>query len=427
MTVPHRVRPDRLDPAVRALSESAGPTCSRSEPQVLGFIDDCVTPLVEELGLPHRKDGMGNLICEIGKPDPKRSVILMAYAMTHPASSMTDPFAGELVETPNGPAVRGRGVSEQKGGAGRRAGRDCHDRLVRRRRRIARVLRLDRGRNRAPRRGDLDPRRARLYAQAGRGRHRHQRPCLARQQGPHRRRRDRRRARRRIRRCRGRGVNAIGWRPRGAETSSPRWRSTAVRIRASARRRWSPTPSKADRARPTPSRTRVRITLDRRLLPGQRPETAFAEIQNALSLPGAVDPRHPPGRLHVSLRHRRRRLADEGYPGRLLRARTCRRQRPSIATVPSTPATSPRARLRSRDVGPRRSGVLAFRRGADPGRRPGPRRDGVSRVHRRIDVVTWRAVQDSPLTISPIGVSRWVRTQSRISFSPGVWFRFALT
>ena len=86
-----------------------------AEPQVLGFIDDCVTPLLDELGLPHRKDGMGNLIVEIGQRNPERSVLLMAYAMTHPASSMTDPFAGELIETPNGPAVRGRGVSEQKG------------------------------------------------------------------------------------------------------------------------------------------------------------------------------------------------------------------------------------------------------------------------------------------------------------------------
>lgn len=86
-----------------------------AEPQVLGFIDDCVTPLVAELGLPHRKDGMGNLIVEIGPRNAERSVMLMAYAMTHPASSMTDPFAGELIEKADGPAVRGRGVSEQKG------------------------------------------------------------------------------------------------------------------------------------------------------------------------------------------------------------------------------------------------------------------------------------------------------------------------
>jgi acetylornithine deacetylase/succinyl-diaminopimelate desuccinylase-like protein len=39
----------------------------------------------------------------------------MAYAMTHPAAAMKNPFAGELIETPAGKAVRGRGISEQKG------------------------------------------------------------------------------------------------------------------------------------------------------------------------------------------------------------------------------------------------------------------------------------------------------------------------
>ena len=39
----------------------------------------------------------------------------MAYAMTHPASSMREPWAGELIATKTGRAVRGRGVAEQKG------------------------------------------------------------------------------------------------------------------------------------------------------------------------------------------------------------------------------------------------------------------------------------------------------------------------
>jgi acetylornithine deacetylase/succinyl-diaminopimelate desuccinylase-like protein len=58
---------------------------------------------------------MGNLIVELGPASGERSLMLMAYAMTHPANRMQAPFVGEVVETENGPAVRGRGVSEQKG------------------------------------------------------------------------------------------------------------------------------------------------------------------------------------------------------------------------------------------------------------------------------------------------------------------------
>ena len=43
------------------------------------------------------------------------SLLLMTYTMTDPASAMKDPYAGEIVELPEGRAVRGRGVSEQKG------------------------------------------------------------------------------------------------------------------------------------------------------------------------------------------------------------------------------------------------------------------------------------------------------------------------
>jgi acetylornithine deacetylase len=58
---------------------------------------------------------MGNLIVELGPERSDRSLMLMAYAMTHPASRMTDPYAGELIDGPGGGFVRGRGVSEQKG------------------------------------------------------------------------------------------------------------------------------------------------------------------------------------------------------------------------------------------------------------------------------------------------------------------------
>ena len=85
------------------------------EPQVQSFIADEVVPLVQEFGLPWRRDGMGNLLVELGPERADKVLMLMAYAMTHPANRMRDPYAGELIEDASGTYVRGRGVSEQKG------------------------------------------------------------------------------------------------------------------------------------------------------------------------------------------------------------------------------------------------------------------------------------------------------------------------
>jgi acetylornithine deacetylase len=85
------------------------------EPQVQSFIGEQVAPLLQKLGLPWRRDKMGNLLVELGPEHTDRSLMLMAYAMTHPANRMPNPFAGELIEDPSGTCVRGRGVSEQKG------------------------------------------------------------------------------------------------------------------------------------------------------------------------------------------------------------------------------------------------------------------------------------------------------------------------
>jgi len=74
-----------------------------------------VVPLVQALGLPWRRDPMGNLLVELGPERADKSLMLMAYAMTHPANRMPNPYAGELIEDAAGVHVRGRGVSEQKG------------------------------------------------------------------------------------------------------------------------------------------------------------------------------------------------------------------------------------------------------------------------------------------------------------------------
>lgn len=86
------------------------------EPAVLAFIRDCAGPLIEELGLEPRYDSMGNMIVELGRRDSERNLMFATYAMTHPASTMKNPFVGEFIERAGSQAVRGRGVSEQKAG-----------------------------------------------------------------------------------------------------------------------------------------------------------------------------------------------------------------------------------------------------------------------------------------------------------------------
>ncbi len=83
------------------------------DPQILRFIRECAAPLAEQIGAGCRYDDMGNLIIEAGPPS-QQSLLFVTYAMTHPGAKMVDPFAATVVETPEGLAVRGRGVAEQK-------------------------------------------------------------------------------------------------------------------------------------------------------------------------------------------------------------------------------------------------------------------------------------------------------------------------
>jgi acetylornithine deacetylase/succinyl-diaminopimelate desuccinylase-like protein len=89
-------------------------TLMENDPAVRGFVTDCVQPLIESFGIGCRIDAAGNLIAVIGPSSAPIEIALIAYAMTHPRSTMRDPFAAELVETGGETSVRGRGVSEQK-------------------------------------------------------------------------------------------------------------------------------------------------------------------------------------------------------------------------------------------------------------------------------------------------------------------------
>jgi len=82
------------------------------DPHIQRFLGENVGGALDEIGAPWRRDGLGNVLAEHGE-GPVR-VIIMAYAMTHPANRMRDAFSGDLIDTDEGPAIRGRGVAEQK-------------------------------------------------------------------------------------------------------------------------------------------------------------------------------------------------------------------------------------------------------------------------------------------------------------------------
>jgi acetylornithine deacetylase len=85
-----------------------------ADPAVQEFIGVCAEILAGR-GLEGRRDSMGNLLIEVGPSSADRALMIMAYAMTHPPSSMANPYSGNLVERDKRDAIRGRGVAEQKG------------------------------------------------------------------------------------------------------------------------------------------------------------------------------------------------------------------------------------------------------------------------------------------------------------------------
>ena len=92
-----------------------------ADPAVTAFVADVVAPRLEALsGVAPRIDGMGNLHWRYGgaAAEPAEGLLFMGYAMTYPASSMQEPFSGKVVSGApygfEGPCLWGRGGCEQK-------------------------------------------------------------------------------------------------------------------------------------------------------------------------------------------------------------------------------------------------------------------------------------------------------------------------
>ncbi len=118
--ITQRFNAERLRDHLAALARVPSPQTAlfEAEPQVLAFIRDHVRPRVERLGFGRGTlDAMGNYLFQAGGA-PTGGVLLAGYAMTHPAGSMPDPFAGTVVDGRahglDGPCLWGRGVCEQK-------------------------------------------------------------------------------------------------------------------------------------------------------------------------------------------------------------------------------------------------------------------------------------------------------------------------
>lgn len=89
------------------------------EPQVLALIREVIKPELEQSGLKPFVDKMGNLILHLKGRTRSDRLILVGYAMCAAASTMQNPYSGEIVDGApynlDGECVWGRGACEQKG------------------------------------------------------------------------------------------------------------------------------------------------------------------------------------------------------------------------------------------------------------------------------------------------------------------------
>ncbi len=107
----------RVERVLRPLLETPSEQTDlfEDDPQIRAFLQTVVTAQLRELGLDTATDDAGNVICEIGGGEAP-GLVLFCYAMTHPAAGMTDPFvASRIVGTDGATRLRGRGASEQMG------------------------------------------------------------------------------------------------------------------------------------------------------------------------------------------------------------------------------------------------------------------------------------------------------------------------
>jgi acetylornithine deacetylase/succinyl-diaminopimelate desuccinylase-like protein len=90
-----------------------------AEPKLREFIDVAVEPRLRDMGMTGiRRDAMGSLSATLGRGESGRSLMLVTNAMNQPPATMPNPYGGEVrAGAPYGlpgEVVLGKGLSEQK-------------------------------------------------------------------------------------------------------------------------------------------------------------------------------------------------------------------------------------------------------------------------------------------------------------------------
>jgi acetylornithine deacetylase/succinyl-diaminopimelate desuccinylase-like protein len=112
---------ERIKSVMIALARIPSPLTEllEAEPRLRQFIDTAVEPRLRQLGITEiRRDRMGNLLANWGRAETGRSLMLVTNAMNQPAATMPNPYGGEVrAGAPyglSGEVVLGKGLSEQK-------------------------------------------------------------------------------------------------------------------------------------------------------------------------------------------------------------------------------------------------------------------------------------------------------------------------
>src|SRR2546426_10326920 len=117
-----RISRARAKELLIALVKVPSPQTERleDEPLLKAFITSAIEPRLRSMGFVDlRYDAMGNLIATYGAGTSNKSLMFIGNAMNQPASTMPNPYAGDVVDGAKyglpGEAVMGKGASEQKG------------------------------------------------------------------------------------------------------------------------------------------------------------------------------------------------------------------------------------------------------------------------------------------------------------------------
>jgi acetylornithine deacetylase/succinyl-diaminopimelate desuccinylase-like protein len=116
-----RISRARAKELLIALVKVPSPQTERleDEPLLKTFITSAIEPRLRSMGFADiRYDAMGNLIATYGAGTSKKSLMFIGNAMNQPASTMPNPYDGDVVDGAAyglpGECVMGKGASEQK-------------------------------------------------------------------------------------------------------------------------------------------------------------------------------------------------------------------------------------------------------------------------------------------------------------------------